>query len=103
MLLTVLMLAPVGVLMGIPFPTGMNAVGKLYGSPASIAWVWAVNGSASVISSILAALLALSLGFTWIFHLGAACYALAWWMSASEFRGGFLNSFSSKRHKKNLA
>lgn len=103
MLLTVLMLAPVGVLMGIPFPTGMSAVGKLYGSPASIAWVWAVNGSASVISSILAALLALSLGFTWIFHLGAACYALAWLMSASEFRGGFLNSFSSKWHKKNLA
>ncbi len=44
----------------------------------SVAWVWAVNGAASVVASILSALLALSFGFGWVLRLGALCYAGAW-------------------------
>ena len=44
----------------------------------SIPWVWAVNGAASVVASILSALLALTFGFSWVLRLGALCYAAAW-------------------------
>ena len=40
-------------------------------------WVWAVNGSFSVISAVLAVLLAISWGFTAVLWLGAGAYALA--------------------------
>jgi hypothetical protein len=36
-----------------------------------------VNGAASVIAAVLAALLALSFGFNWVFRLGALCYTVA--------------------------
>ncbi len=106
--LTVLILSPLGFLMGIPFPAGIRSMkreqvryvtaspegeavspSKLGDSfPASrvamtqqgdsIPWVWAVNGAASVISAILAALLALTFGFSWVLRIGALCYAGAW-------------------------
>ncbi len=68
--LSVVLLAPLGCLMGIPFPGGLRHLEP--GTP--VAWVWAVNGAASVVASVLAALLALSLGFSWVFWIGALCY-----------------------------
>ncbi|HLE90726.1 MAG TPA: hypothetical protein VI753_06215 [Anaerolineales bacterium] len=83
--LTALFLSPVGFLMGIPFPAGIRLMKR---EPAagpeneaqdgSIPWIWAVNGAASVVSSILAALLALTFGFNWVLRLGALCYVGAW-------------------------
>ena len=75
--LTVLLLAPLGVLMGVPFPGGIGRLAT-HGFSSQIPWMWAVNGSASVISAVLAALLALTFGFTWVLRLGAICYAGAW-------------------------
>jgi hypothetical protein len=77
LLLTVLLLAPVGFLMGIPFPGGIRQL-EADGRTAFIPWSWAVNGSASVVSAVLAALLALTFGFNWVLRLGALCYAAAW-------------------------
>ncbi len=74
--MTVAVLAPVGFLMGIPFPRGIQWLQKE--APGLIPWVWGVNGAASVISSVLAALLALSFGFRWVLVAGAAGYAGAW-------------------------
>ncbi len=79
--LAVLVLAPCGFLMGIPFPAGIRHMTPRLGrqaSPLEIAWVWAVNGAASVLASILAAWLALSFGFAQTLYAGAACYAGAW-------------------------
>jgi hypothetical protein len=80
LVLTVLMLAPVGFLMGIPFPAGIRRLSSqrfdgFEQDVMSIPWVWGVNGAASVISAVLAALLALSFGFSWVLGLGAMCYA----------------------------
>jgi len=72
---TVVVLAPLGFLMGVPFPRGIALVeGR---SPGLIPWAWGVNGCASVVASVLAAMLALSAGFSWVLVAGAGCYALA--------------------------
>jgi hypothetical protein len=85
--LTALTLAPIGFLMGIPFPAGIRllkqdqSVGlENDAQDHEVAWVWAVNGASSVVASILSALLALTFGFSWVLTLGALCYAGAWAM-----------------------
>jgi spermidine synthase len=69
------LLAPVGLLMGMPFPAGIRQLGRT--APQAIPWAWAVNGCASVVSSILAAMLAVSFGFSWVLGLAAVFYVLA--------------------------
>lgn len=73
--LSVLALAPLGLLMGVPFARGLEAIRS---APDLAPWAWAINGGASVISAVLAALLALSLGFTPVLWTGAALYGAAW-------------------------
>jgi hypothetical protein len=75
--ITILLLAPLGFLMGIPFAGGINHLLTRQKRSGLIPWAWAVNGAASVIASVLAALLALSFGFTWVLRCGALLYALA--------------------------
>ena len=73
-------LAPLGVLMGMPFPKGiawLERASPERASPALIPWAWGVNGAVSVVASVLAALVALSAGFTVVLVAGAACYGVA--------------------------
>jgi hypothetical protein len=83
LLLSGLLLAPVGFLMGIPFPAGIRWLQSLSTDHqtgqehSQIPWVWATNGAASVVASILSALLALTFGFNLVLRLGAVCYAIA--------------------------
>jgi spermidine synthase len=72
----VIALSPPGLLMGMPFPKGMTLLEQR--APALIAWAWGVNGAVSVVASILAALLALSRGFSMVLTVGAICYMAAW-------------------------
>jgi hypothetical protein len=76
--LTVLALAPVGFLMGTPFPGGIVWLLPIERRSELAPWAWGVNGAASVVSAVLAALLALSFGFSWVLRIGALCYAAAW-------------------------
>ena len=71
--LTVLALAPLGYLMGIPFAGGLRVVEAQ--NATLVPWAWAINGSVSVISAVLAIMLALSWGFTAVLWLGALAYA----------------------------
>ncbi len=64
-----------GGLLGLPFPAGLRLV-KESGSDRSIPWLWGVNGVASVLGSVLAIMLALSLGFTAALALAAVLYAI---------------------------
>ena len=68
-------LAPLGVLMGMPFPKGIAWLERT--SPDLIPWAWGVNGAVSVVASVLAALVALSAGFTVVLVAGAICYGAA--------------------------
>ena len=47
--------------------------------PALIPWAWGINGCASVISAILATLIAMQFGFTFLIFLAIALYWLAAW------------------------
>ena len=73
--LSVALLAPLGIAMGVPFPRAIRSLGGQ--APALVSWAWAVNGSTSVVSAILATVLALSFGFTWVILGGAAAYLAA--------------------------
>ncbi len=70
-----LVLAPLGILMGIPFPAGLRRLE--HSAPQTMPWAWGINGALSVIASVLAALLALSFGFRWVLWAGTLCYAAA--------------------------
>jgi len=74
--LAVLIIAPLALLMGMPFPSGLRALQAR--RPALIPWAWGVNGYASVVGSVLAALMALSLGFFWVMFAAAGAYLAAW-------------------------
>jgi hypothetical protein len=69
-----LILFPCGVLIGLPFPLGMRYLVK---SSAKRAHAWTANGCSSVLTSILAAQIALSIGISYIIAGAAASYFLA--------------------------
>jgi len=74
-LLSISLLAPVAFLMGIPFPLGIKIVNEQ--APGMIPRVWAANGYASVIASVLATILCLSTGFIPVLFIAGAFYLLA--------------------------
>jgi hypothetical protein len=69
------LLVPLGVLLGIPFPTGLRALGRS-GTPL-VAWAIGVNAFASVAGSTLGIPFALYAGLRALMLLGAALYLLA--------------------------
>ncbi len=72
----VVLIAPMGFVMGRPFPLGLRVVHGRVG--ALVPWVWGVNGAASVMASVVATVLAMTYGFTVAMAVGLACYASAW-------------------------
>jgi len=81
-LLALALLAPLGFLMGIPFPKGIARLNNI--APNLVPLAWGVNGCASVVSSILATLGALTFGFWAVMVAGAGAYALAAWCARRE-------------------
>ena len=63
---------PLGFLMGIPFPTILRQVKKE--SENDVAWMWGINVSFSVLGSVLAIVLAMTLGFNSVLSIGALTY-----------------------------
>ena len=75
--ITLAVLAPLGVCLGTFMPLGLRTVAGL-GPYATeyVAWAWAVNGFFSVISSLLATMLAMSVGFDAVFLIALGVYAV---------------------------
>ncbi|MDQ4093346.1 MAG: hypothetical protein M3143_08070 [Actinomycetota bacterium] len=73
--ITLLLLAPLGFLMGIGFPRGLISLGAA--RPSRLPLAWGVNGFTSVVSAILAPMIALSWGFEVVFVCAAIAYAVA--------------------------
>lgn len=70
-----LVLLPLGVFLGTPFPTGMRLFAEE--RSALVPLIWGLNGIASVFGSFLAALSARNYGFSQVMLGGAAIYFIA--------------------------
>jgi len=68
-------LVPLGILMGFPFPFGLEWLEKA--GSRLMPWAWAVNGCASVMAAVLAAIIGLSAGFSVVLLVGALFYGIA--------------------------
>jgi len=77
LLLSIALIAPLAFFMGMPFALGLSAAVRL--DSQLLPWAWGVNGCASVISAVLASLLAIHLGFSGVILLAVLFYVLAWW------------------------
>ncbi len=68
-ILTSFFVFPLAFIMGFAFPLGMRIIDNKL-----VPWAWAVNGSASVLSPILAIVLALLFGYNFVFMLAGVIY-----------------------------
>ena len=81
---TVVLLAPLGVVMGMPFPMGMRWAGLQ--APGVVPWLWGVNGVTSVMGSALGIALAIHVGFRAVLLIGAGVYGLAGLLISRQVR-----------------
>jgi hypothetical protein len=84
MLVTFLIIFPVGLSMGTFFPAGLMSVRTK--AAEFIPWAWGINGCASVFGSFAAILLAISFGFTTTLIVGLLTYLVAF-LCAYNFSG----------------
>jgi len=85
LLITGLLLAPLGFVMGMPFPTGLRQIAgetapsaSREGPPSSaIEWAWAMNAASSVLGSVAAVIVAIQFGLNAALAGGAAAYLAA--------------------------
>lgn len=75
-LISVLLISPVGFAMGTPFPTGLWLLERVM--PASVRWAWAINAASSVMGSAAAMFLAIYLGLQLTLVIGGLFYIAAW-------------------------
>ncbi len=73
-LVAIALMAPVGFVLGMPFPTGLAVLAKA--NPQSIPWAWAMNGYATVVGLSSAALIAMRTGYTMLILLSLGVYLL---------------------------
>jgi predicted membrane-bound spermidine synthase len=82
LLISALLLGPLGFVMGMPFPTGLRALATPDSSgmlrDSTIEWAWAMNAAASVLGSVLAMVIAIQFGLGATLACGAIAYASAW-------------------------
>lgn len=88
-LIAFVLLAPLGLVLGMFMPMGLRTVGVL--SPYTdeyVAWGWAINGVFSVIGSVLTTILSMSFGFSTVQIIAVVAYFVAaaalWRLQASR-------------------
>jgi SAM-dependent methyltransferase len=69
---SVLVLVPIGFVLGMPFPLGLRLAAQA--APGNIALMWTLSAGFSMLGSILAAVIAVQLGFDAVLLLGIGCY-----------------------------
>jgi hypothetical protein len=75
MVITLFLIAPLAFCMGMPFPLGLAQAGEA--APDLLPWAWGINGCASVLSSILATILAMHYGFRMVVVAAVLLYVVA--------------------------
>jgi spermidine synthase len=88
LLVSAVLLVPLGFAMGMPFPTGLRALASIPRPefPASgegefeenaVEWAWAMNAGSSVLGSVLAMVIAIQFGLNVTLACGAVAYVMA--------------------------
>ncbi len=72
--IALLLVAPLGFVLGMPFPLGLRLA--MQRSSALGAWAWGVNGFFTVIGTVLALMLGMMVGFRTVLLLACGCYLL---------------------------
>jgi hypothetical protein len=83
LLVSALLLLPLGFTMGMPFPSGLRALASGDGDEryvtrhGAVEWAWAMNAASSVLGSVLAIVIAIQFGLTATLACGATAYVVA--------------------------
>lgn len=88
LLVSAVILVPLGFVMGMPFPTGLRALASIpvpefpvaTGSETNqnaVEWAWAMNAASSVLGSVLAMVIAIQFGLNATLAVGALAYLAA--------------------------
>lgn len=72
LMISFIIVLPLGFLMGMPFPLGIRLLST--SNKDYINWAWAINGCASVLGSILPMMIALYFGFSKVYVFAGAMY-----------------------------
>ncbi len=75
---TICLISPLAFFMGMPMPLALGCLAEQ--TSYLIPWAWGINGCASVISSVLAVLLAMQFGFSMVILVAVILYILAVFM-----------------------
>ncbi len=73
--ITFVVLAPLGFLMGLPFPLAMAQLPER--ASGAVAWAWALNGWMSVVASLVTVVVSRLFGYSYAFGLALLAYAIA--------------------------
>jgi SAM-dependent methyltransferase len=71
----VVLLAPTGLLLGMPYPAGLAAVAARAGT--RVPWLWGLNSATSVLGSVTAVLVSMHAGITATIGVGVGLYGLS--------------------------
>jgi hypothetical protein len=85
LLVSAVILVPLGFAMGMPFPTGLRALSSHNSSHNAVEWAWALNAASSVLGSVLAMVIAIQCGLNVTLGCGAAAYSGALLLSRTLF------------------
>jgi len=87
--ISVLVLSPVAFVMGMPFPTGLRVIER--SAVDFVPWAWGINGSASVLSTVVAAIIATVSGFSVVLTFAVAVYLVG----MVAITAGYINRISN--------
>ena len=73
--IAVALLAPIGLLLGVPFAYGIRVLDER--NPSLIPWAWSINGCLSVMGSILTVVISMNLGFRVVLVAAVLVYVIA--------------------------
>jgi predicted membrane-bound spermidine synthase len=93
--IALLLVAPLGFVLGMPFPLGLRVA--MQRSSALGAWAWGVNGFFTVIGTVLALMLGMMVGFRMVLLLACGCYLIGLLVITRISRG--TDSAGSKLHE----
>src|SRR5262245_54509862 len=73
--ISIVLLAPIGLLLGMPYPLGITVLRRA--GEGLVPWAWGLNGALSVVASVYSIFLSSRVGFTATMITGSLTYAVA--------------------------